>query len=214
MAQVGLFVVLDGIDGCGKSTQAERLVAALRARRGDRADRADRSGEVLHLREPGSTALGEALRTLLLSREQRVAPATEVLLFVAARRQMLEEVVAPALSAGAAVVCERFHPSTFAYQGRAGGVGEERVATLVEGWADDPRPDLELILDLDPEQALDRRATGGDRIEDRGLEFQASVAEGYRRYAQRVPRARLVDGGGTVEEVAQRVLAALGESLR
>ena len=102
----GRFIVLDGIDGCGKTTQAERLANEL-----------SKASEVLHLREPGSTALGESLRALLLGREMSLTPEVETLLFTAARRQMLEERVAPALASGAHVVCERFHPSTVAYQG-------------------------------------------------------------------------------------------------
>src|SRR6185436_4275568 len=114
----GRFYVLDGLDGCGKSTQAARLVTALGS---------GAQGPVLHLREPGSTAAGERIRSLLLDPEPALAPAAQVLLFAAARRQMLEELVAPALAAGRDVVCERFHPSTVAYQGAALGVGEERV---------------------------------------------------------------------------------------
>ena len=129
----GFFVVLDGVDGCGKSTQAKLLVDSLGA------------GDVdapLHLREPGSTRAGEGIRRLLLSGEVELLPAAETLLFTAARRQMLEELVAPALAAGRDVVCERFHPSTFAYQAVGGGLDEDEVWTLLEGWAGRPVPDL------------------------------------------------------------------------
>src|SRR5262245_41964532 len=101
----GRFVVLDGIDGCGKTTQAARLAEALR-----RDSTGASSHETLHLREPGSTRLGEALRELLLERGLSPSPAVEALLFAAARRQMLDELVEPALSRGAHVVVERFHP--------------------------------------------------------------------------------------------------------
>src|SRR5262245_41124490 len=137
MSARGRFYVLDGVDGCGKSTQAARLVATL--------------GKVthlapLHLREPGSTAAGERIRALLLDPEPELAPTAQVLLFAAARAQMLAELVAPALAAGQTVVCERFHPSTVAYQGAALGVGEERVLALLNEWAGEPAPDLTLIL--------------------------------------------------------------------
>ncbi|MEQ1895423.1 MAG: dTMP kinase, partial [Planctomycetota bacterium] len=125
------FVVLDGLDGCGKSTQAARLAAWLSQRSGR---------EALHLREPGSTAAGERIRALLLEREVGLTPASQVLLFAAARRQMLDELVRPALAAGRSVVCERFHPSTFAYQGTAGGVDEERLLALLLAWAGTPAP--------------------------------------------------------------------------
>src|SRR5262245_54131102 len=166
----GRFFVLDGIDGCGKSTQAARLARAL----GERA-----AEPVLHLREPGSTAAGERIRAVLLDPETALAPAAEALLFAAARRQLLEEQVEPALARGRDVVCERFHASTFAYQGVAGGVGEERVLELLAAWAGEPAPELTLILDLEPEAARARRG-GRDRFESRAREFHAAVAAGYR----------------------------------
>src|SRR6187397_935543 len=134
----GGFVVLDGIDGCGKTTQAAKLVEAWRRESGR---------ETVHLREPGSTKLGEALRGLLLERGGELSPAVEALLFATARRQMLDEIVRPALARGAAVVVERFHPSTFAYQGVAGGLGEDAVLDLLERFAGSPRPDLVILLD-------------------------------------------------------------------
>jgi dTMP kinase len=202
MAHTSVFVILDGIDGCGKSTQAKRLVEALIARRVE---------PPLHLREPGSSALGERIRALLLARELEISAAAEVLLFAAARRTMLDELVTPALAAGRDVVCERFHASTFAYQSVAGGVAEEQVLGLLNTWAGSPRPDLTLILDVDPEQAASRRGGPGDRIEDRGLEFQRAVARGFRRFAQLDPRARLIDGGATSDVVALRVLDCVEE---
>lgn len=193
-----IFVVLDGVDGCGKSTQAKRLIARLERTRGARA---------LHVREPGTTRVGERLRAVLLDRELEISARTEALLFCAARAQMLDEVVAPALAAQQSVVCERFHAATFAYQAVAGGLDERRVLDLLEHWAGDPRPDLELILDLDPERAAERRARAGDRIEAKGLDFQRRVADGMRRYASRVPRARLIDAQGSEAEVEERIFA-------
>jgi dTMP kinase len=195
-----VFVVLDGIDGCGKTTQSGLLAAALSKRRGQAA---------LHLREPGSTPLGERIRELLLSREFEIAPASETLLFAAARRALLDQKVAPALAEGRDVVCERFHASTFAYQSVAGGLEEGRVLELLRTWAGEPRPDLTVILDLDPGVALARRKTPSDRIEDRGLAFQQSVAKGYRRYCELEPRARSVPADAAVEIVHQRVLACV-----
>jgi len=200
MAPAPVFVILDGIDGCGKSTQAQRLVEALATRRPQPA---------LHLREPGSTPLGERIRALLLSRELEIAAPAEALLFTAARRTLLDALVAPALQAGRDVVCERFHASTFAYQSVAGGVSEAAVLGLLGAWAGSPAPDLTLILDLDPRRALERRGAPGDRIEDRGLEFQAAVARGYRRYAQLDVQARLIDADASPEVVAARVLACV-----
>jgi dTMP kinase len=195
--QRGRFLVLDGIDGCGKSTQAERLARSLGERGGP---------AVRHLREPGSTALGEGLRELLLAREQPITPRAETLLFAAARAQMLEEQVGPALARGEHVVCERFHPSTFAYQAVAGGLPEDEVLALLATWAGAPRPDLVVWLDLPLEQALARRGAASDRIERRDLEYQRAVARGYARYAEQRREVVRVDAAGTPEAVAAAVL--------
>ena len=197
MAQAPCFVVLDGIDGCGKSTQARLLVEALAGRRAHQA---------LHLREPGSTPLGERIRALLLSRELEIAAPAEALLFAAARRTMLDAVVGPALAGGRDVICERFHASTFAYQSVGGGVPEQQLLDLLARWAGSPAPDLTLILDIEPRRALARRSGPGDRIEDRGQAFQEAVARGYRRYATLDARARLIDADAPPEVVARRVL--------
>jgi dTMP kinase len=192
----GRFLVLDGIDGCGKSTQAERLARSLSERTG---------AKVQHLREPGSTALGEGLRELLLARELAILPRAETLLFAAARAQMLEELVQPALARGEHVVCERFHPSTFAYQAVAGGLSEDEVLALLGTWAGAPAPDLVLWLDLPLEQALLRRGAASDRIERRDLEYQRAVARGYARYAERSRGVVRVDASGAPAAVAAAV---------
>ncbi len=200
----GRFIVLDGVDGCGKSTQASLLVSAWTTA----------SREPLHLREPGSTAAGERIRAVLLEPGVEIGPATEALLFSAARRQTLDELVAPALAAGRDVICERFHASTFAYQAVAGALGEAALMQLLWDWAGAPEPDATVLLEVPPRHALERRAgETEDRIEAKGLEFQERVAAGYRRYAELDPRALVVDGEGTTEEVHARVLQALESHL-
>ncbi|MBM3989617.1 MAG: dTMP kinase [Planctomycetes bacterium] len=195
------FLVLDGIDGCGKSTQARLLAEALTRSRGVPA---------LHLREPGSTAVGERIRELLLSREHDLDAGVELLLFTAARRQTLRELVRPALAAGRDVVCERFHASTFAYQAVAGGLAEDHVLSVLLRWADDPRPDTLILLDIDPREAARRRAGLEDRIEAKGLEFQRRVAAGYRRFAELQPDTIVIDGSAPADEVARAVRVAVG----
>ncbi|MFT7676212.1 MAG: dTMP kinase [Planctomycetota bacterium] len=191
----GRFLVLDGVDGCGKSTQATRL-----------AERLSVAGqEVLHVREPGTTAVGESLRTLLLDADVHLEASVETLLFAAARRQLLDELVGPALERGAHVVCERFHASTYAYQAVAGELEPTAVMGLLESWASDPAPHLELILDLDPETALGRRGADSDRIEAKGLAFQQAVARGYGRYAELRGTARLVDASGSLDGVSELI---------
>lgn len=202
-----MFVILDGVDGCGKSTQAELLARSLGE--GKRVEDAP-----LHLREPGSTAVGERVRALLLDRELSLSSEVETLLFAAARRQMLDELVAPALALGRDVVCERFHASTFAYQAIAGDLEPSAVLGLLNQWAGAPSPDLILIFELPVEEALRRRGAARDRIEDKGDEFLARVAEGYRRFAELDPRARVIDATGAPEAVAREVLAAVTEARR
>lgn len=192
----GIFVVLDGVDGCGKTTQATRLAQRLAAERG---------GTPLHLREPGSTAIGERIRAVLLDRDFDVRPDVETLLFCAARAQTLAELVRPALASGRDVVCERLHASTFAYQAVAGELGEERVLGLLETWAGEPEPDVTVILDVDVDDAARRRGEPKDRIEAKGLGFQRLVASGYRRYAELRPDTRVVDARGAADDVAALV---------
>ena len=203
----GRFLVLDGVDGCGKTTQATHLVARLAAERAGR-------GAPLHLREPGSTPIGERIRAVLLDREfVDVAPDVETLLFCAARAQTLSELVRPALADGRDVVCERLHASTFAYQAVAGGLGEERVLGLLGTWAGEPKPDLEVILDVDVDDAAGRRGEAKDRIEAKGIEFQRRVAAGYRRYAELRPATRVIDARGDAASVAELVWAEVRDVL-
>ncbi|MFT4709374.1 MAG: dTMP kinase [Planctomycetota bacterium] len=193
-----LFVVIDGVDGCGKSTQAQLLVELL-------------SGAA-HLREPGSTDLGERIRSLLLDRSLHMGAEVETLLFAAARRQMLDELVRPALAAGRDVVCERFHPSTFAYQAVAGDLEEGAVLGLLHGWASEPMPDLIVLLEVPVDAASRRRGAATDRIEDKGTAYQERVAEGYRIYAKRDPRTVVIDGTRTPNQVATQVAEAVEEA--
>lgn len=192
----GRFVVLDGVDGCGKSTQAARLASRLESERG----RAP-----LHVREPGSTGVGERIRALLLDRDLAPRPAVETLLFAAARRQTLEELVEPALAAGTDVVCERFHPSTFAYQAVAGELDEDGVLDLLRTWAGDPAPSLVIVIDVTPRVCAERTGAPSDRIEAKGLAFQERVARGYRRYAERVAGTVVVEGDADEDTVAARI---------
>lgn len=203
------FIVLDGIDGCGKTTQARRLVEALGRDGGATAP--------LHLREPGSTVAGEKIRELVLDPDAALGRGSLALLFAAARRQTLEQLVAPALAAGRDVVVERFHASTFAYQGGPAPESEvdpfndDALLELLRRWAGRPAPTLEIVLDVPPVEAFMRATAreggGSDRFEARGLPFQERVARSMRAYVDHVPSAALIDGTGTEDEVAARVLA-------
>lgn len=203
----GGFWVLEGMDGAGKSTQAALLVQELEAQ----------GRQPLHLREPGSTKLGEGLRKLLLdpSREDW-DPRSEALLFFAARNELLRTTIAPALAEGRDVLCERFTPSTVAYQGQEGLA--DWVLNLDRLVVDESlQPHGVLILDLEPAASFARVGgeEGPDGFEQRGVGFQEKVREGYLAYAAANPsRSRLIaaqDRG--IPEIAADILAAV-EGLR
>lgn len=202
---IGTFVSLEGVDGSGKSTQAVMLADALR----------ERGHEVVHVREPGGTALGEAVRDVVLGPDP-MSPWAEAYLFAAARAQLVREVVEPALARGTWVVADRFLDSSLAYQGAARGLGIAEVAAINGPAIGEFMPDLTIILDITPGAASDRRADRGsvDRIEDEGEALQESVAQGYREVARLYPeRVHLVPAAGTLDEVHARVMATVVGSL-
>ncbi|KAA3607941.1 MAG: dTMP kinase [Planctomycetota bacterium] len=199
----GRFLVLEGVDGSGKTTQARRLVQYL----------TDQGRRPLHLREPGGTALGEKLRRLLLEPgREEWHWSSEALLFFAARRELLTTQVAPALAAGRDVLCERFSASTLAYQGH-GPDAAEFILALDALVVADRQPDQVLILDLDPLESLERAGQRGlfDSFEARGLAFLNKVREGYRRYAEARPQnTRIIDVSGLSPDAVQlRLIEAL-----
>lgn len=201
----GRFVVLDGPDGCGKSTQARRLVERLRADGRD----------VLHTREPGGTRTGEAIRALLLDPTRgEMTLRAELLLYMASRAQIVEEVLRPALAAGRVVVCERYLSSSIAYQGVAGGLGADAVAQVGAFATGGLAPDVTVILDIDARDGLARIARGKDRLEGRAIEFHEAVRRGFLDLARQDPaRYAIVDARGSEDDVASRVWAAAGDAL-
>ena len=194
----GTFITLEGVDGAGKSTQAARLVERLRAR----------GLEVVALREPGGTAISEKVRALLLDpANAEMANECELLLYEASRAQLVRQVIEPALGRGAVVVCDRYFDSTYAYQAGARGLGDDLVRQANRLGSCGVRPDLTLVLDMEPERALSRAAAeGADRLEAEGVAFQRRVREAYLRLASEEPaRVRLVDADGSADEVASRI---------
>ncbi|MDO5647799.1 dTMP kinase [Paracoccus sp. (in: a-proteobacteria)] len=198
-----MFISFEGIDGCGKSTQARMLADALR-----------RDGrDVTLTREPGGSPGAEEIRNLLVQGAgERWSAETECLLFTAARRDHLERVIRPALAAGGVVITDRFADSTRVYQGTTRGdlrAMVDRLHDLMIG----AEPDVTFVIDIAPETGLARgKARGGaeDRFENMGLAFQERLAAGFRALAAEYPgRVRLIDGCGTPEQVAARVRAAL-----
>jgi dTMP kinase len=204
----GAFIVFEGGDGAGKSTQIRLLRAAV-----------ERSGHLAVVtREPGGTKLGEAVRELLLARtSDGMDERSEALLYAAARAQHVREVIVPALQRGSVVLCDRYTDSSVVYQGAARGLGEERVADLNRWATGGVEPDLVILLDVDAAAGLARasRSTGPDRLESAGLEFHRMVRSAYRRRAAADPQRYLVlDATKPVEEVhaqiRDRVTSLLG----
>ena len=191
-----MFVSLEGVDGSGKSTQAKLL--------------ADELGpETLLIREPGGTDAAERIRGLLADPALELDPFAELLLFSAARADLLSHVVRPALEGGATVVADRFADSSVAYQGGGRGLGTSHVLSLVDMTIDGLWPDLTLLLRVDPKVGLGR-AGGEDRFEAEGLELQRAVAEAYDEIAMIASdRVVVIDAEGSVEEVHARVMEAV-----
>ena len=198
-----VFLVIEGVDGCGKSTQAERLVARARGLGRD----------VLHVREPGTTRAGERIRGLLLDPALGdLAPIAEVFLYQAARAQLVAEVLEPALAQGRVVVCERWHYATSAYQGVAGGAGLEAVAVTSRLATHGVEPDRAILLDVQDAVASSRLGSDLDRIEQRGEAYRARVAAALREVFDRGgERMRVVPAGGTPDEVEARIWEAVGD---
>ncbi len=198
----GVLVTFEGGEGCGKSTQMRILAARLRA-----------AGiAVSELREPGGTAVGEAIRAILLDPENSdLVPVSELLLYEAARAQLVAQVIEPALAAGEVVLCDRFYDSTTAYQGHARGLDLDRVRALHEVATGGLAPDRTILLDIDPALGLFRATdSGADRLEREDAAFHARVREGFLAIAREEPaRVRVVDASGSVDEVAERVTDAL-----
>jgi dTMP kinase len=213
-AQSGLFVSLEGPDGAGKSSQALRLVASLRAR----------GLEVVDVREPGGTRLGEEIRGLLLESAEGVTrePLADALLFVAARAQLVAEVIRPALTAGRLVICDRFVDSTLAYQGYGAGLDVDWLRALNARATGGLVPDMTILLDLEPGVGLARRESGPleertrfERSTEHDRDFHARVREGYRRLALADPdRWRTVDAAGDADSVAAQILGHVDDLLR
>jgi dTMP kinase len=190
-----VFISLEGVDGSGKSTQARLLVEAL-------------GPQTVAIREPGGTEAAERIRGLLADPELPLEPLAELLLFLAARADLTERVIRPALDAGRDVVADRFSDSSVAYQGAARGLGAAEVISLCDRATDGLWPDLTVLLKIDPEDSIGR-AAGEDRFEAEGLLLQQTVAAAYDEIAKISDRMVPVDATGSVEEVHQRVIDAV-----
>ena len=212
----GAFITFEGLDGCGKSTQMEKLGTALRAA----------GHEVVTTREPGGTAIGERIRELLLdSRTLGLDAKTELALMFAARAQHVEQVIRPALEAGKIVLSDRFTDSSEAYQGGGRKLGTERILALHRALCGDLQPQLTILLDCDPERSVgrarrrnrDHRHNGADenRFERENQKFFERVRLAYREIARREPRRVVViEAQRKIEVVHREILAAVEKMLK
>ncbi len=196
----GRFLVLDGPDGSGKSTQIARLAARLR----------EKHENVLVLREPGATPMGEALRDLLLHADVDITPLAEMLLYQAARAHLVETVIRPALAAGQTVLLDRYWYSTAAYQGHGLGLDPEEIRRVSAVATKGLEPDRLILLDVPADIGLARLKGKRDRVEGRSLDYHRRVRDGFLVEAKRLGgKATVIDASRDEESVAQDVRRAV-----
>jgi dTMP kinase len=209
----GRLIVLEGPEGAGKTTQL-RLLAHVLEREGS---------QILTLREPGGTPLGDSIRTILLDSPGEMSPAAEALLFMASRAEIMARHVDPAIDAGVIVLMDRFFLSTYAYQIAGRGLDETNVRAANELATRGRKPDLNLVIDVPPAEGLARAAMRGshDRMERSGQEFHARVSKAFAEFATddwqkahaECGRIVRVDGSGVPDEVHKRILKTLAQNL-
>jgi len=196
-----MFFSFDGIDGVGKSTQMERFTDLLR----------EHGHDVVTCRDPGSTRLGEVIREIVLSDfETPIDGRSEMLLYMAARAQLVQEFIKPALAAGKTVVSDRFLLANVVYQGHAGGLDVDDLWQVGHVATEGVEPDLTFLLDMSIEAADARMGEERDRMESRGNEYRERLRKGFLSEAKRHPRQIVViDASGSVDEVAAAIRAAV-----
>ncbi len=203
MNKKGLFITFEGIEGCGKSTQAKLLTESLRAL----------GQSVLLTREPGGPRISEQIRSLLLNKKfTEMNRLTEVFLYMASRAQHTLEWIIPALKEGQVVICDRYYDSTYAYQGAAREIPETEIETINEIATTGLKPDVTYIIDVPVEIGLDRLHNGTkaediDRLESEDIDFHRRVRTGYLKLAEIEPeRVVVIDGTKSVEEIHQDIM--------
>lgn len=207
----GLFITFEGTEGCGKSTQITAL-----------ADRLQQEGKtVFRTREPGGTPLGEAIRNLLQHDPagRDMTPEAELLLFAASRAQLVCKSILPALAAGAIVLCDRFMDSTTVYQGVARKIDSDAVTRINHLAVGSARPDLTILIDIEPEVGMARvhSRSGGklDRMESEAIGFFKAVRQGYLELAENNPERFIVlDGSKSIEQLRQQIWVVVQERLK
>ena len=200
-----MFISLDGIDGAGKSTQIELLRQHLETK----------GLSVVCFRDPGSTKLGEAVREILLHREDiPLANTSEMLLYMAARAQLVAEQLRPALDAGATVICDRFLLANVVYQGVAGGLNIDDLWAVGKCATGGLHPDITIVLDIDPEVAFRRMQGSPDRLEKRGIEYFRLVRNGFLQQASNAGgRAIIVNADQEIGNIHRQIVHYIDQNI-
>ena len=200
---LGKFIALDGPDGCGKSSQAKLLAEWI----------INQGVPVEMFRDPGTTKIGEQIRSILLSTKHAgMSTRTELLLYMAARSQLWTEEIAPALEQGKCVILDRWLSSTCAYQGYAGGFGIKKIIKIAEDCLPRAWPDLTIILDVDLKTASTRLNTQLDRMEQKGDDYHSKVRHGFLKLAEELENFVAVDAAGDIKTVHKKIIEIVRES--
>lgn len=204
---MGLFITMEGPDGAGKTTQIDLLRDYL----------SGKGYDIIVCREPGGTPISEAVRQVILNKDfTEMGNMTELLLYAAARAQLMEEVIRPALLEGKIVICDRFVESSAVYQGIGRNMGIDLVYQVNQFAIGDTVPDLTIMIDLNAEIGISRKKkqTELDRMEREALDFHERVVDGYRQLSQLFPeRIYKVDGSRTIEEIHQKIVIQVNKKL-
>lgn len=206
MLKRGMFISLEGVEGCGKSTQAELLAQYI----------TELGHSVVQTREPGGTLISERIREMLLDpRNSEMAHVTELLLYLAARAQHVAQLILPALNEGKVVICQRFSDATFAYQGHARGLDMNHLKQMNEIATGGLEPDLTILLDMEAAKGLSRKHHDQrDRLENESLSFHNKVREAYLDIARQSPeRIQVIDANGSMEDVRLSIIGCVHERL-
>lgn len=204
----GLFITVEGTDGCGKTTQIKLLEEYF-----------EKGGySVVCVRDPGSTPIGEKIRKIIIDPDNKeMCSTTETLLYAAARAQMVEQIIRPALKRGSVVISDRYIDSSYAYQGFARGMGAKMIKDINKYAIDDIIPDITIFLQLKPEQGIERKKNQAelDRMEAQKNSFHKRVYDGYTRLAKNNrKRIKIVDAAGTIDDVHLKIISLIEDMIR
>lgn len=202
----GLFIVLEGPDGSGKSTMSQMIASYLE----------DKGYNIVFTREPGGTPISEKIRDIILdNKNSEMADTTEALLYAAARAQLVAEKIKPLLENGKTIICERFVYSSLVYQGIGRNLGVNNIKMINDFGLQGIAPDIVLFFDIDPEKALKRKIiiNGGDRLEQEDISFHRAVYDGYKEIINKYPQIKIINAERTKEEIFQEIKSIIDENL-